>query len=1610
MAVTLEKLQQHISQKMPSGAEADFLRQLSVALFDKASNDFLESFDAEGMMAMALGAFNSLKARKLQPVRVRVFNPRVEADGWTCHHTVIEIILNDRPFIVDTVRAELKRIGLRLSYMLHPILHLSRDPKGELARTIDQDSGQGGEAYELFFVEKMEGDDRCSEVAQRIESVLKDLLLATDDYQAMKAQAQQVRQTLAGMRQASNDSGRAADLAEVEAFLDWLCHNNFVFLGYREYDLVDHQGERCLHMKADSCLGILRKVEESNYSQPVPLSQISESLRARVLNGRLLIVTKANAEATVHRAVRMDYIGLKKWNEQDEALGEMRFLGLFTSQGLSTPVREIPILRRRLQQVLEMDGCREGGHDFKQIVSVFNSMPREELFWTEPQALHKDIRAIMEIQRQHKVRVTLRTDPLARGVQVMVIMPRDRFNSEVRYRIQELLSTRFEASHVDYQLSFGEEEDQVRFHFFFTTNNHLHDLDLGKLEQEVADLTRTWTDLLADKLRQQLGDVEGNRLAKLYSESFNDAYKGATSLNVAAKDIENLERLFASVDGRFVVDFLNAPEDQLSNACSQLRISHFGASFHLSDVLPILENLGLKVLVQNNYAVRSASNQEANIDVFRVQKKANGQPLDAHGDRERFLGALDSLLEGKAENDRLNGLVLTTRLSLRQVALLRSYLVHLGQIQPANARHFLMDSLLGNPNCAQFLYEYFEARFHPKLNDREPLVEQAKGRFFDSLNAVTSLAYDRTLRDLYNLMAASLRTNYFLDKPYISHKVSSHMVKKMPEPRPLYEIVVAAPGVDGIHLRGGKVARGGLRWSDRPDFRTEVLGLMKTQMTKNAVIVPVGSKGGFALKNAPTDRAELQVYVVEQYKTFIRGLLDLTDNNVGGKITHPPGLVIYDEEDPYLVVAADKGTATFSDIANGVSAEYNFWLGDAFASGGSQGYDHKKEGITARGAWEGVKRHFREMGVDVLKQEVSVVGIGDLAGDVFGNGLIYCDTLRLLAAFNHLHIFLDPDPDAKKSYAERVRMFRLPRSSWEDYDKSLISKGGGVFLRAAKSIELSPEIRKALAVDEEALSGEDLVRAILKAPADLLWNGGIGTYVKCTEERNVDVGDSSNDSVRVDAPELRVKVIGEGGNQGFTQMGRIQYALGGGRINTDAIDNSAGVDMSDHEVNIKILFGQMIDRGELTLEQRNQVLGEMTHEVNELVLSDNYYQTLSLSISERRSKLSMAVFISMMNYLSERGGLRTDVEFLPDPKTLQERSRLGQGFTRPELAILMAYSKMGLYRRILETDFPDEPCFQNQLIEYFPTAMQQRFADWIKRHPLRREISATQFTNRVVDLLGMTFVHRTIRDTGASPIQVVRAALSAMEIVGAYNFVRQVNALDNLVAADDQYAALRRLTVAVENVVSWTLLTDADLSSLTDFIQGYRKPLGELRAQLEEFLPPLQLERFHKLSGEATAKGFPDEVAKALASLEWVPSSLGVIDTSRQAKVTLSEAATRYFALGERFQLSWLRNTLKALQVNDKWEQIALEGLAVELREVQLQLVLSNQEFPSVDGGLVFRYFNALEEIKAGGTLSLAAGDVLARMLNQMAQGAHSHDPRTLETLPALPGVQTKRR
>lgn len=1578
-----EQLTRHASEK-----DAEFYRELSKRVFGKATSGFLDNHDPETLAAILRGAVKFIEKKDPHEIRVRVMNPRYDVDGWDSPKTALEISMSDRPFIVDSVSHELKRMGLDIQYLVHPIIRIQRDGDGQMLREFDDNKGVA-EVYELYLIEQVP-DDQHEELIRRVTSVLNDVKAATDDYKTMRKQVEDLCQGLSALASKHEDKTQAAAIEECEQFLRWLDNHHFVFLGYREYDIEDKDGTRTLQIHPDSSLGILRDLTGSKFESPVPLEQVSENLKERVTGGPPIIVTKANRESTVHRPVKLDYIGLKKFDDEFNLIGEVRFVGLFTSSALTTPVKDIPILRRRLEEVLKLDQAIAGSHDFKQIVTIFNSMPREELFWSEADVLHRDIRTIMTMQQEHDVRLTLRPDPLHRGALVMVIMPRDRFNTEVRHRVQEHLEQTFKADHVDYQLSMGEDEEQVRFHFFLTTDVELASVDMHELESKVVDMTRTWNDRLNERLVAAHGDA-GLKMGENFFRSFPEGYMATTSFGMAVKDIENtVERV--THDEHYRVGIFNPTDSQFDEDATSVRIYHTHETLVLSEVLPILENLGLRVLLQSSYQIdfkHDGAEKRSTIDVFRVQERLSRKPVDLRAHQESLVAAMTALLSKNAENHPLNGLVLAGGLSWREVSLLRTYQAYLSQVQVSTSRQFITRTLLAHPECATHIYRYFEAKFRPDFSDRETAMRQRREEFFDSLNAVSSLAYDSTLRALFNLVESTLRTNFFLEKDFISHKISSRDVLEMPDPRPLYEICVVGRNVEGIHLRGGPVARGGLRWSDRPDdYRTEVLGLMKTQMTKNAVIVPVGSKGGFVIKNAPHKREELMEFVQEQYKTFIRGLLDLTDNNKGGRVLHPSGLVIYDQPDPYLVVAADKGTATFSDIANSVSAEYDFWLGDAFASGGSHGYDHKKEGITARGAWECVKRHFFELGLDVMNDEFSVVGIGDMSGDVFGNGLLYTDKIKLRAAFNHLHIFIDPNPDAASSYAERKRLFELPRSAWTDYNKELISAGGGIFERAAKRIKLSPEMKTMLGVDKEEMNGQELVRALLKMPVDLLWNGGIGTYVRQSGETDADVGDSSNDAVRISAPELKARVVGEGGNQGFTQLARIEFARSGGRINTDAIDNSAGVDMSDHEVNIKILLQPLVSHGDLTFDKRNDVLQSMTDEVSELVLKDNYWQSLCLSIAEMRSREDLELFSTLMDYLAERGPLDKEVEFLPDPRAVQERMRAGIGFTRPELAIILAYTKMGIYRRILETDFPDEPLFQHYLLDYFPTLLRENYADRIKKHSLRREIIATQFTNVVVDLLGITFVHRTIRDTGATPIQVIRAGLAALELVDAKEFLGKLGEFDGKVSAQTFYDILSGLVRALENVVNWILLTDADLSSLSHFISNYKERLKELREGLHEILPTAQQERLAGLKNRFVAVGYSDEFAAYVASLDYVPSGIGIVDNARIAEIPLNEAARRYYEVGESLQIAWLREQLRKVHTKDKWQTIAIVGLMMDLRQIQLRLSLTDVDLNRLPGNPVARYEQFLAEIVNENAFGQASGDVLARLLAQIAEGA----------------------
>jgi glutamate dehydrogenase len=1617
MAATLELVRERIQRAGTEGGEQ--LDRFATALLGRADDSFFEVFEDESLYAMSVDGFRFLQSLQ-DGLKVQVYNPTVEADGWTSPYTVVRLLMGDRPFIVDSVQAELGRQNLELTYQVHPIIDVRRSADGRLL-DLEVDGADKAEAFEMFFISKLD-DAALPSVAARLTDVLTDVIRATDDYQAMRRMASSVSDRLGALAAGEAQGASAGDasreeIAEYKAFMDWLDHDNFVFLGYREYAIKTVDGEPSLGTVAESGLGILRTVEQSGYFQPVPLKDIPPQLRERVTSGRLLVVTKTNAEATVHRARRMDYVGVKRLAADGTVVGEQRFLGLFTSKAQSTQVDDIPILRRKLRQVLERDEALPGSHDYKAIVAAFNSMPREDLFSSDSDQLHKDIRAILSLEQERGARLRIRPDPLKRGIGAMVVMPRESFNGEVRRTIQDFLQLRLKATRVDYRLALGEDQSHARFHFYFVTDIDPASIDAAELERTVIELARTWREELRERLIETHGEVEGRELARRYAAAFDEGYEAEVSPGQAVHDIANLERL--SERGN-VFDLVNPVSEGDANV-TLLIFYHLGRGRALSDVLPLLENLGFRVLDQNPYVVSPSRVQFTagdgvagaadgadpapalgirSVDVFRVQTGAGAQ-VDVLNDKARLLEALDGVSGGTAENDRLNRLVMTAGLTVRQVSLLRAYLMYYAQLNLVTSRAFVSSSLLAHPDLAALLVRYFEARFDPALGPatgpgseaRAAAMAAAQEAVLDALAGVSSLAEDQALRGMLDLMRASVRTSYYLGFERISFKLDSAKVGSMPEPRPLYEIAVSSRLVEGTHLRGGKVARGGIRWSDRPDdFRTEVLGLMKTQMTKNAVIVPVGSKGGFVLKAPPADRDALRKHVQEQYQTYIRGLLDLTDNVVDGRSVTPAGLVVYDEPDTYLVVAADKGTATFSDLANQTAAEYGFWLGDAFASGGSAGYDHKGMGITARGAWECVKRHFAEMGTNVMRDEFTVVGIGDMSGDVFGNGLIYTDRIRLQAAFNHLHVFIDPEPDAAASFRERTRLFKLPRSTWADYDRTLISEGGGVFDRSAKSIELSPQIKALLGTTAGSMSGQDLIKAVLRLPVDLLWNGGIGTYVKASTERNAEVGDSANDGVRVDGNELRCKVVGEGGNLGFTQLARIEYARNGGRNDTDAIHNSAGVDTSDHEVNIKICLQPLLSAGEMSVAQRDSLLVEMTDDVAALVLRDNDRQSQALSLALRSANADLELFSSLLDYLVDTAGLNPHVEYLPTGKQLDERRKTGGGLTRPELSVMLAYVKMGLYRRMLETDLPDDEDLDHYLYAYFPPLLRARSPEAIAGHSLRREITATQLTNTVVDLLGMEFVHRAVRQNGATPVEVVRSALIAIELLDAHALAATIDASHESLPPEAAYEALRMLGSAVDGVVSWLLFHNLAGHGVAELLELYQEPLRSLRAGLETFLPAAERRRYKASVKELVGAGHAEEAAVSIAGLEYLPSGIGVIEVARTTGVSLDEAAIHFYALGDRLALGSLRDSLAQLPTEDYWEKIAVTGTIMDLRAAQQRLTSAYVGALAAEPRLTIgsfltrlpslkRFDAATQDLKVPGSLSVAAGSVMARLL-----------------------------
>ena len=1317
--------------------------------------------------------------------KVRVLSPSLAEHGWSSRHSVIEIVNDDMPFLVDSTTAEINRQGLTLHLIVHPIYDVERDAQGRLTAIRPPAGAKVArrESWISIEVDRLGDAQQAAELTAGIERVLADVRAAVEDWKPMVARLEEAIAEFA----AAPAALPASVVTESRAFLEWLAANHFTLLGYRQHRLVSENGEDVLRLDVGSGLGVLRETEPEPAS--TSFSELPPEARAMARAPTpVLIVTKANRRSTVHRPGYTDYIGVKRYDRDGRVTGEHRFLGLFTSTAYSANVSETPLLRGKVEAIARRAGLPPGGHLAKALAHILETYPRDELFQITDDELYEQALGILALGERQRLRLFIRVDPFARFVSCLVYVPRDAYSTDLRVRFQRILMEAFASSNAEFNVQIGETV-LARIHFMIrTAPGQTLAIDRKQLEDELVAAARRWTDELRDALIEAEGEAAGLALYKRWSAALPPEYRERVPARQAVPDVRKIAALSADAPLGLA---LYRPAGGGADALG-FKLYRLGAPIVLSDSLPMLEHMGVRVLGEQSNRIDSGTTAIALHD-FELQAQI-GEEFDLDVLARLFEDTFARVFRGEVESDDFNRLVLRAGLGADEIVVLRAYAKYLRQIGFTLSQGAIEATLSTHPHIARMLVTLFRLRFDPAAHDAQGEAAQVAA-IEQALEKVSNLSEDRVLRQLLALVQATLRTNFWRtgvghsDAPgprrsFLSLKFDSARVPGLPEPKPLFEIFVYSPRFEGIHLRGGKVARGGLRWSDRPeDFRTEVLGLVKAQMVKNTVIVPVGSKGGFVLKKAPppSDRDAYLKEGIACYQDYLRGLLDITDNLAGTTVVPPPRVVRVDGDDPYLVVAADKGTATFSDHANAVSKEYGHWLGDAFASGGSVGYDHKAMGITARGAWESVKRFFREQGRDIQSSPFTVVGIGDMSGDVFGNGMLLSRHIRLLAAFDHRHVFLDPDPDAAAAFAERERLFKLPRSSWADYDTSLISAGGGVWSRSEKSIPLSPAVRAALGIAAERLAPAELLSALLKAPVDLLYNGGIGTYVKASAETHAEVGDRANDGLRVNGRDLRCKVVGEGGNLGLTQRGRVEAALNGVSINTDAIDNSAGVDTSDHEVNIKILLGLAVAEGEITETERNAVLAQMTDDVAALVLRDNYFQTQALSVTGRLGVKLIDQEARFMRFLEKAGRLNRPIEFLPTDDEIAERKARGLGLTTPERAVLLAYCKMWLFDEIVASDLPEDAWVGSALARYFPAQLRDEFGAHIPRHPLRREIVATHVLNSMVNRVGATFVHRLSETTGAAPAQVVRAYLATREVMGHVALWQQVEALDNKV-------------------------------------------------------------------------------------------------------------------------------------------------------------------------------------------------------------------------------------
>ncbi|MEM6354244.1 MAG: NAD-glutamate dehydrogenase [Pseudomonadota bacterium] len=1535
----LEELRRLASERLERAEAMSFTMGLDV-IMAHAAREEIDELDIEELYGASLALWKFCRDRKPGQAKVRVYNPRMAEHGWSSRHTIVEIVNDDMPFLVDSTTVLMTEQGLGIHALMHPMMSVRRDDGGRRLGLAEPGSeGALSESVIHLQVDQIGEPQRLADLRDALEAMYGDVAVAVRDWRAMLAR---LAETTATLRETAPET--VSDNAEEgAAFLDWLADNHFTFLGCRSFTWGPGGG---FEPVADSGLGLLSDPDytvmrdtDGNFVHWTP------ELHDFATDDHPILVVKANRRATVHRGTHFDVVAVKQYAADGSVTGEQVFVGLFTSAAYNRSPHAIPMLREKLDRVIRRAGFRPASHDGKALDNVLETYPRDELFQSTDEQLYENAVGVLTLSTRPRTRLFMRPDRFGRFVSCVAYVPRERYTTELRVKIGNILCEAVDGRVASWEPSF-DMEAMARVHFVIALQSGMPAFVVSEVEREVVEAVRSWSDRLMDALVEKEGEHKGHALHARFGAGFPASYREEVGIAQAVADIERLETL--TDEAPLGLHFYRRLEDDDDRV--RFKIFHKGGAVPLSDCLPVLEKMGFRVLNEHPYLIEGEGGETWIHDFLMVS--ATGCPIDLAKPRSRVKleEGFDAVWNGTAENDPLNRLILLAGLSHRDVSVLRAYSRFLRQARIPYSIEYMEDALAEYPEIARLLMRVFLARFDPRAEkSREERDAEAGAHVAEieaALEAVPSLDVDRILRRFLNAIRSTLRTNVYQPGPdgalkaYLSFKLDSGALDDLPLPRPWREIFVFSPWVEGVHLRGGPVARGGLRWSDRKeDFRTEVLGLVKAQQVKNSVIVPVGSKGGFLPKKLPAggSREEVQAEAIRCYKTFLSGLLDITDNLVQGDVVPPRSVVRYDADDPYLVVAADKGTATFSDIANGLAQEYGFWLDDAFASGGSNGYDHKGMGITAKGGWEAVKRHFRELGHDTQSEPFTVMGCGDMSGDVFGNGMLLSDQIRLQAAFDHRDIFIDPDPDHVATFPERKRLFEMGRSSWQDYDRSLISPGGGVFSRAAKSVQLTPEIQALLEIEAERVTPAELIKAIMGARVDLFWFGGIGTYIKAAEETHADVGDKANEALRVDAAAVRARVVGEGANLGVTQMGRIALARRGVKINTDAVDNSAGVDCSDHEVNIKIALGQVVQAGDMTEKQRNGLLAEMTDRVAELVLGTNYTQTLCISMAEARAPQLLDAHWRFMRGLESRGLLNRAVELLPDDEAMGERAAAGEGLTRPEIAVLVSYAKLTLFDDIVAGPVPDDPHLEHFLIDYFPEALAEPYGGAVRGHRLRREIIATVLANIVVNEGGASLVARLAEDTGASTGEIVEAFFAAREILGVASLQAEIDALDNQVPAAVQIQMHTALSHAMTSQLSCILSRPSELD--TGALVGMYAPgMAEVSEALPELLTDFSKERLDERVAALVVSGVPEELAVRVSGLEFQGGVLDIVDVAGRTGRDVRAVAETYFAAGARFGLDWLRTEARGLAAGDHWEGVAVGRLISDLRAQQSQI------------------------------------------------------------------------